>query len=55
MGTFHVSCTIQNMVKRGKRAVVPKMLVDTGSEYTWVSEELLDKLGIQREKRILCL
>lgn len=27
------------------------MLVDTGSEYTWVSEKLLRKLGVAPEKK----
>jgi len=27
------------------------MLVDTGSEYTWVSAKTLDKLDIEREKK----
>ena len=31
--------------------VVPKLLVDTGSEYSWVSERTLEKIGIQREKK----
>jgi predicted aspartyl protease len=27
------------------------MLVDTGSEYSWVSSQTLDKLNVQREKK----
>ena len=27
------------------------MLVDTGSEYTWVSAAVLEKIGIRREKK----
>jgi predicted aspartyl protease len=27
------------------------MLVDTGSEYTWVPEEALVKIGVRREKK----
>ena len=30
-----------------------RMLVDTGSEYTWVPGQTLDKLGIEREKKDL--
>jgi predicted aspartyl protease len=29
------------------------MLVDTGSEYTWVPEPLLEKIGVNREKKDL--
>lgn len=31
--------------------VVPKLLVDTGSEYSWVSGRMLERIGIQREKK----
>ncbi len=53
MGTFHTDCTIANVVARTKDATIPKMLVDTGSEYTWVPETTLDRLGIKREKKDL--
>jgi predicted aspartyl protease len=51
MGTFHIRCTIQNSTDRSKMAVVPKILVDTGSEYTWVAAATLEKLGVAREKK----
>ena len=51
MGTFHSRCTIQNSVDRTKSGVIPKILVDTGSEYTWIPAAILEKLGIQREKK----
>ncbi|HEX8264296.1 MAG TPA: retroviral-like aspartic protease family protein [Pyrinomonadaceae bacterium] len=53
MGTFTIRCKIENVTKREKSAVVPKMLVDTGSEYTWVSAKTLEELGIEREKKDL--
>ena len=53
MGTFHTGCMIQNHVDRTRSARVPKILVDTGSEYTWVSEAILDRIGVQREKKDL--
>ena len=53
MGTFYVRCKIENTVDRHKSAVIPKLLVDTGSEYTWVSATVLEKLGIDREKKDL--
>ncbi|HEX8198601.1 MAG TPA: retroviral-like aspartic protease family protein [Pyrinomonadaceae bacterium] len=53
MGTFTIRCKIENVIKREKSAVVPKMLVDTGSEYTWVSAKTLEELGIEREKNDL--
>ena len=53
MGTFHVGAKVQNVSTREREAIVPKLLVDTGSEYTWVSGATLEKLGIQREKKDL--
>jgi predicted aspartyl protease len=53
MGTFYVGCKVVNVVDRSKSAALSKILVDTGSEYTWVTESLLEKLGIAREKKDL--
>ncbi len=53
MGTFHVRCSIQNSADRSKTAVIPRILVDTGSEYTWVPGATLEKLRIAREKKDL--
>lgn len=53
MGSFFVRCKIENIVDRNKSVVIPKILVDTGSEYTWIPTETLEKVGIQREKKDL--
>jgi len=53
MGTFHTKCLIENHVDRKKSIVVPKLLVDTGSEYTWIPENLLEKIAVAREKKDL--
>jgi len=53
MGTFYTGCRIENVSERSKRADILKLLVDTGSEYTWVPQATLDKLGIKREKKDL--
>ena len=53
MGAFYTRGKIENVVDRAKSVVIPKLLVDTGSEYTWVSGSALEKLGIQREKKDL--
>jgi len=53
MGTFYTKCKIENIVNRAKSAVLSKMLVDTGSECTWIPASLLEKLGIDREKKDL--
>ena len=51
MGAFYTRCKIENVIDRTKSAVIPKLLVDTGSEYTWVSAATLERLGIKREKK----
>ncbi|MCW5556771.1 MAG: hypothetical protein KIT22_02850 [Verrucomicrobiae bacterium] len=53
MGTFHVGARIENVVDRTKGTSLPKLLVDTGSEYTWVPETTLEKRGVAREKKNL--
>ena len=53
MGTFHVNCTIANHSDRKRSARVPKVLVDTGSDYTWIPEPILRKIGVDEEKRDL--
>lgn len=51
MGTFHTKCKIEHPANRARSAVVPKLWVDTGSEYTWVPARTLERIGIQREKK----
>ena len=53
MGTFHIDCIIENHVDRRRSARVPKLLVDTGSDYTWLPESALKKIGAVEEKRDL--
>jgi len=51
MGTFKIKCKVENVINREKSAIIPQMLVDTGSEYTCVSAQTLEKLDVQREKK----
>lgn len=51
MGTFYAKCRIENPADRTRSAVLEKLLVDTGSEFTWVGEKTLEKIGIQHEKK----
>ncbi len=53
MGTFYVRCKVENHVDRSKSVIVAKMLVDTGSDYTWVPAMSLEKIGVEREKKDL--
>ena len=51
MGTFYARCKVENPVDRKRSAIVPKLLIDTGSEYSWFSERTLGRIGIRREKK----
>jgi len=51
MGTFYTNCRVENQVARKRSAEVPKMLVDTGAEFTWINAETLRKIGVKREKK----
>jgi len=53
MGLFTVGCRIENHTDPKKSVVIPRMLVDTGSEFTWVSAAHLEKIGIEPRKRDL--
>lgn len=53
MGTFYARCKLENPSDRSKSIVLPRLLVDTGSELTWVSERMLERIGIGREKKDL--
>ncbi len=53
MGAFHVGARIENVVDRSKGSSLPRLLVDTGSDYTWAPGATLEKLGVAREKKDL--
>ena len=53
MGTFYIRCKVENITDRARGAVVPKLLVDTGRDYTWIPSVTLEKLGVDREKKDL--
>jgi predicted aspartyl protease len=51
MGILHVACTVENHVDRSRSARVSRLLVDTGSEYSWLPAATLEKIGVVREKK----
>ncbi len=51
MGTVHTACRVENHVHRSKSVRMSKLLVDTGSEHTWISTAHLEKIGVAREKK----
>jgi predicted aspartyl protease len=53
MGLFYVECKIVNPAAAARSAVVPRLMVDTGAEATWVDGALLAKVGIAPRKKDL--
>lgn len=53
MGTFSTSCEIANITDRSRKIVLPKLLVDTGSEFTWAPRKDLESIGVGLEKKDL--
>ena len=52
MGLFHVGCKVVNP-GTSKSTVIPKLMVDTGAESTWIDGTILDKIGIEPRKKDL--
>src|SRR5205807_5178483 len=52
MGTFRTRIEIENPARPGVRLALSDVLVDTGSELTWVPRELLEELGVARIKEL---
>ncbi len=53
MGTFSVPCRVSNVVDRSRTVELPELLVDTGSEYTWITATVLAEIDVAREKKDL--
>jgi predicted aspartyl protease len=51
MGTFYTSCRVENHTDRKKSVEVPRLLVDTGAEFTWIRADTLKKAGVAKEKK----
>lgn len=51
VGTFRIAIAIENPAQRGEASALTDMLVDTGSEFTWVPRGVLEALGIGPERR----
>src|SRR5882672_7584005 len=51
MGVFYVDCTVENMAAPEKSAVIEQLIVDTGSEFTWIPSEVLSTVGVDVLKR----
>src|SRR5258708_36000211 len=52
MGLFYVGCRVVN-TRSSKSAVVPRVMVDTVAEATWIDSAILAKSGIRPRKKDL--
>lgn len=53
MGSFYVRVKVENPAERSRAATISKLLVDTGSEHTWIPRATLERIGIAHEKEEL--
>ncbi len=53
MGSFTVGCLLKNHVDREKTVRIPRLMVDTGSEATWIPRKFLAEIEVKPEKRSL--
>jgi predicted aspartyl protease len=51
MGNVYIACRVENQVDRAKFIRIPRLLVDTGSEHTWLPASKLERIGVLREKK----
>ena len=51
MGVFRIECEIVNPRQPRRSARVRHLLVDSGSEFTWVPGDVLDRIGIRIAKK----
>jgi hypothetical protein len=47
MGVFYMDAEVVSIRRSARKVTVPKLLVDSGSEYTWVPEAMLKRANIQ--------
>jgi predicted aspartyl protease len=51
MGTFATGCLLLNISDRKRSVKLPNLLVDTGSEATWIPRQVLNHIGIHSVKK----
>src|SRR4051812_47271296 len=51
LGTFRIACTVANIANERRATRIPGLLVDTGSECTWIPAEALERIGIKPRKK----
>ena len=51
MGTFRVDVEIENPARRGAKRTLRSVLVDSGAELSWVPGDVLESLGVERNRK----
>jgi predicted aspartyl protease len=51
MGVFRLNCTVQNIASPSKSTAIKQLVVDTGSEFTWIPREELERIGVTVRKK----
>jgi len=51
MGVFHINCTVLNLKSPSKQVALRRLLVDTGSEFTWIPADRLSEAEIAVRKK----
>ena len=51
VGLFSVGCRLENQRDRKRSVRVPQVMVDTGTELTWISERHLAEISVEPEKK----
>ena len=51
MGTFRVDCELQELTGKRPAVSIAGVMVDTGSEYTWLPEQVLNAAGVRVTKK----
>lgn len=52
MGTFFIDCIVENVSDSKRSQTVREVLVNTGSEYTWLPSAFLEAVGVTRQKDV---
>lgn len=52
MGSFHTSCIVQDLIERDRMVAIPKILVDMGSEHTWIPDTCQNDTGLIEVRRL---
>ncbi len=50
MGIFRINCVIQNIAP-SKSVTIKQLVVDTGSEFTWIPRDDLTRIGVTVKKK----